>query len=151
MRPRISIRGCVRPSVGPLVRQSIGRSVGPSVRNAFVKIAENGVMQDEGASRAVYPALFHCNRSLSYLLQHTGSGLERLCSPGIAKKRCAFSNNCSRRCLLTCRVIWNVSQYQDSIVKCKTLNYYFSYCHCFSITLLCVNLVLIPSFRSNTW
>ena len=49
MRPRISIRGCVRPSVGPLV----GRSVG----NAFVKIAENGIMQDEGASRAVYPAL----------------------------------------------------------------------------------------------
>ena len=50
MRPRISIRGCVRPSVR--------RSVGPSVRNAFVKIAENGVMQDEGASRAMYPALF---------------------------------------------------------------------------------------------
>ena len=48
--PRISIRGFVRPSVGP--------SVGPSVRIAFVKIAENGVMQDEGASRAVYPALF---------------------------------------------------------------------------------------------
>ena len=46
MRPRISIRQCVRPSVGPLVR------------NAFVKIAENGLMQDEGAFRAVYPALF---------------------------------------------------------------------------------------------
>ena len=45
MRPHISIRGCVRPSVGP------------SVRNAFVKIAVNGVIQDEGASRAVYPAL----------------------------------------------------------------------------------------------
>ena len=53
MRPRISIRGCVRPSVGPSVRLSVG----PLVRNAFVKIAENGVMQDEGASRAVYPAL----------------------------------------------------------------------------------------------
>ena len=37
MCPRISLRGCVRPSVGPSVR----RSVGPSVRNAFVKIAEN--------------------------------------------------------------------------------------------------------------
>ena len=65
MRPRISIRGCVRPSVGPSVgtsvRRSVGRSIGPSVgplvRNAFVKIAENGVMQDKGASRAVYPAL----------------------------------------------------------------------------------------------
>ena len=45
---------CFRPSVGP----SVGPSVRPSVRNAFVKIAENGVMQDEGASRAVYPALF---------------------------------------------------------------------------------------------
>ena len=40
------------------VRRSVGPSVRPSVRNAFVKIAENGVMQDEGASRAVYPALF---------------------------------------------------------------------------------------------
>ena len=62
MRPRISIRGCVRPSVRrsvrPLVGPSVRRSVPPSVRNAFVKIAENGVMQDEGASRAVYPALF---------------------------------------------------------------------------------------------
>merc|ERR1712228_199687 len=44
----------IRPSVGPPVRPSVR----PSVRNAFVKIAENGVMQDEGASRAVYPALF---------------------------------------------------------------------------------------------
>ena len=50
MRPRTSIRGCVRPSVGP--------SVGPSVRNAFVKIAENGVMQDGDASYVVYTALF---------------------------------------------------------------------------------------------
>ena len=40
----------VRPLVHPLVR--------PLVCNAFVKIAENGVMQDEGASGAVYPALF---------------------------------------------------------------------------------------------
>ena len=53
MRPRISIRGCVHPSV----RRSVGPSVRRLVRNAFVKIAENGVMQDEGASRAVYPAL----------------------------------------------------------------------------------------------
>ena len=40
-----------------MVRRSVGRSVGRSVRNAFVKIAENGVMQDEGASRSVYPPL----------------------------------------------------------------------------------------------
>ena len=40
------------------VRRSVGPSVRPSVRNAIEKIAENGVMQDEGASRAVYPALF---------------------------------------------------------------------------------------------
>ena len=53
MRPRISIRGCVHPSVS----LSVGPSVGRLVRNAFVKIAENGVMQDEGASRSVYPAL----------------------------------------------------------------------------------------------
>ena len=33
MRPRISIRGCVRPSVGPSVRWSVG----PSVRQAFLK------------------------------------------------------------------------------------------------------------------
>ena len=45
----------VCPSVGPSVRWSVR----PSVRNVFVKIAENGVMQDEGASRAVYPALFN--------------------------------------------------------------------------------------------
>ena len=53
MRPRISIRGCVRPSVRP----SVGRSVRPSVRDAFVKIAENGVMQDGDASYVVYTAL----------------------------------------------------------------------------------------------
>ena len=46
MRPRISRKGCVRP----LVRRS--------VRNAFEKIAENGVMQDEDASNVVYTALF---------------------------------------------------------------------------------------------
>ena len=40
---------------------SIGRSVvGPSVRNAFVKIAENDVMQDGDASYVVYTALFVC-------------------------------------------------------------------------------------------
>ena len=49
MRLCISIRGCVRPSVR--------RSVGPSVLNAFVKIAENGVMQDGDASYVVYTAL----------------------------------------------------------------------------------------------
>ena len=49
MRPRISIRGCVRP----LVR-----------RNAFVKIAENGVMQDEDASYVVYTALLDASSHL---------------------------------------------------------------------------------------
>ena len=37
---------------------SVRPSVRPSVRNAFVKIAENGVMQDEDASYVVYTALF---------------------------------------------------------------------------------------------
>ena len=41
MRPRITIRGCVRPLV----------------RVAFVGIAENGVMQDGDASYVVYTAL----------------------------------------------------------------------------------------------
>ena len=52
VRSRISIRGClsVRPSVGPSVRRL--------VRNAFVKIAEDGVMQDGDASYVVYTALF---------------------------------------------------------------------------------------------
>ena len=62
MRPRISIRGCVRPSVRPSVRWSVGPlvrwSVGPLVRDAFVKIAENGVMLDGDASYVVYTALF---------------------------------------------------------------------------------------------
>ena len=48
MRPRISIRGCLRPSVGPSVRLSVRPfirpparpSVRPSVRNAFVKSEE---------------------------------------------------------------------------------------------------------------
>ena len=54
MRPRISIRGCVRP----LVRPSVRPLVRPSVGNAFVKIAENGVMQDGDASYVVYTTLF---------------------------------------------------------------------------------------------
>ena len=41
-------------SVCPSARRSVGRSV----RNAFVKIAENGVMQDEDASYVEYMALF---------------------------------------------------------------------------------------------
>ena len=45
MHPRISIRECVHPSVHPLVR------------NAFVKIAENGTMQDRATSYVVYTAL----------------------------------------------------------------------------------------------
>ena len=70
--PSISIRGCVRPSVRPLVRPSVRWSVGPSVRHAFVKIAENGVMQlcsyavmryaVRGASYVVYTALFFLSR-----------------------------------------------------------------------------------------
>ena len=60
MRPRISIRGCVRPSVR--------RSVGPLVRDAFVKIAENGVMQDGDASYVVYTALLE-NFSLTPMSQ----------------------------------------------------------------------------------
>ena len=40
------------------VRPSVRRSVRRSVRNAFVKIAENGVMQDGDASYVVYTALF---------------------------------------------------------------------------------------------
>ena len=44
-----SIRGCVRPSV----RQSVCWSIG----HAFMKIAEKGVMQDEGAPYVVYTAL----------------------------------------------------------------------------------------------
>ena len=61
MRPRISIRGCVRPLVSP----SVGPLVGPSVHDAFVKIAENGVMQDGDASYVVYTALFYtCSKKL---------------------------------------------------------------------------------------
>ena len=45
MRSHISIRGCVRLSVRR------------SVRDAFVKIAENGVLQDGDASYVVYTAL----------------------------------------------------------------------------------------------
>ena len=41
----------------PSVRRSVGPLVGPSVRNAFVKIAENGVMQDGDASYVVHKAL----------------------------------------------------------------------------------------------
>ena len=37
---------------------SVRRSIRPSVRNAFVKIAENGLMQDGDASYVVYTALF---------------------------------------------------------------------------------------------
>ena len=61
MRPRISIRGCVHPSVGRSVRRSVGRSVRRSVRDAFVKIAENGVLQDGDASYVVYTTLLESN------------------------------------------------------------------------------------------
>ena len=41
MHPRISIRGCVRPSVGPSVRRSARPLVGMYVCHAFVKNAWN--------------------------------------------------------------------------------------------------------------
>ena len=63
---RISIEGCVRPS--------ISRSVGPSVRNVFVKIAKNGIMRDQGASRVVYPTLFFL-----YFSYHLSSNRELFC------------------------------------------------------------------------
>ena len=50
----------VGPSVGRSVGRSVRRSVGPSVRNAFAKIVENGVMQAEDASYVVNTALFRC-------------------------------------------------------------------------------------------
>ena len=37
--------------------KSVCTSVRPLVRNAFVKIAQNGIMQDEDASYVVYTAL----------------------------------------------------------------------------------------------
>ena len=46
------------------VRPSVRPSVGWSVRNAFVKIAENGVMQDEDASYVVYTALLDVSSHL---------------------------------------------------------------------------------------
>ena len=49
MRPSLPIRWCVPPS--------IGQSVRPSIWHAFVKIAENRVMQAEDASYVVYTAL----------------------------------------------------------------------------------------------
>ena len=64
MRPRISIRGCVRPSVG--------RSVRRSVRDAFVK---NSFFDDFWALlplptrtrlMAVYPALFYSYLYIAY-------------------------------------------------------------------------------------
>ena len=54
MSVRPLVRWSVRWSIGP----SVGPLVGPSVHNAFVKIAENGVMQDGDASYVVYTALF---------------------------------------------------------------------------------------------
>ena len=51
-----SVRWSVRPSVRPLVR--------PLVRNAFVKIAENGVIQDGDASYVVYTALLVVHATL---------------------------------------------------------------------------------------
>ena len=52
---RLCERVC--PSVGWSVRRSVGLSVRPSVRDIFVKIAENGVMQDGDASYFLYTTL----------------------------------------------------------------------------------------------
>ena len=54
MRRRISIWGCVRPSVRPSVRRSVRRSVRPYVPCYFRRWKESIL----GASCAVYPALF---------------------------------------------------------------------------------------------
>ena len=43
---------------------SVSRSVRRSVRNAFVKIAENGLMQDGDASYVVYTALLDASSHL---------------------------------------------------------------------------------------
>ena len=46
---------------------SVGPSVGPSVHDAFVKIADNGVMQDGDASYVVYTALFHRKKQIFWI------------------------------------------------------------------------------------
>ena len=53
MRRRISIKGCVRPSVRPSVCPYVRMSVGPSV-----SIKGNAVYRVLGASYVGYPALF---------------------------------------------------------------------------------------------
>ena len=58
----------VCPSVGPLVRLL--------VRNAFVKIAENGVMPDGDASYVVYTALFNLLSFLNALSYKGGTSVE---------------------------------------------------------------------------
>ena len=54
MRPRIS-RTHLYKRVGP----SVGPSVCRSIRHAFVKIAENGMMQEDDAFDVVYTALLN--------------------------------------------------------------------------------------------
>ena len=62
MRSRISIRGCVRLSVGPSARPSVR----PSVRRSHTSwnhakvpfLTKNTISASENASYAVYPALF---------------------------------------------------------------------------------------------
>ena len=51
MRPRISITGHVRPSVGRSVGLSVGRSVRPMVGDAFVKNKENHYFRANNSSR----------------------------------------------------------------------------------------------------
>ena len=70
MRPRIFIRGCVRPSISPSVGQSIGPlvgpSIGPSIRQSHTSwnhakmpfSTKVTISTSEDASYAVYTALF---------------------------------------------------------------------------------------------
>ena len=55
MRRRISIWGCVRPSVGSSVHWSVGPSICRSVCPVFFRRLKERIL---GASCAVYPALF---------------------------------------------------------------------------------------------
>ena len=97
--PSVSLSLSVGRSVGPSVRPSVRRSV----RDAFVKIAENGLMQDEDASYVVYTALFLPTAASNsrFTMSGSGSGYINGCfhscfhlTPGWAINRlsCRFHN-----------------------------------------------------------
>ena len=69
MRPRISIKGFVRPSVrgsvGPWVRRSVGPSVRPSVGHVFLKNRGNRVLR---TTKQVNSSKFKKILSFSHLL-----------------------------------------------------------------------------------